>query len=32
VTWPAGFAIHERAVTPDPELVDAMLRAKGRRG
>jgi RraA family protein len=20
--WPAGFAIHERAVTPDPELVE----------
>jgi regulator of RNase E activity RraA len=24
VTWPAGFAIHERAVTPAPELIDAM--------
>jgi len=23
-TWPAGFAIHERAVAPDPELVDAL--------
>lgn len=22
--WPAGFAIHERAVTPDPELVEAL--------
>jgi RraA family protein len=22
--WPAGFAIHEREVTPDPELVQAL--------
>jgi regulator of RNase E activity RraA len=22
--WPAGFAIHEREVTPDPTLVDAL--------
>ena len=22
--WPAGFAIHERRVTPDPELVEAL--------
>jgi regulator of RNase E activity RraA len=24
VTWPAGFAIHERAVTPAPELIAAL--------
>jgi len=23
-TWPAGFAIHEREVTADPELVEAL--------
>jgi len=22
--WPAGYAIHERGVTPDPELVEAL--------
>ena len=22
--WPAGYAIHEREVTPDPELVEAL--------